>query len=150
LFDAVAALIGLRQNVEFEGQSAMDLEFAIGNVKTNEAYPLRIVESGPSIMLDWSPLVEAILWDRAHGAGVGEIAARFHNALAESVIAIAARAGRAQVALSGGCFQNRYLLERIVTRLREESFQPYWHRRVPPNDGGIALGQIAAAWREHS
>jgi hydrogenase maturation protein HypF len=52
------------------------------------------------------------------------------------------------VALTGGCFQNRYLLERTVTRLAAEKFQPYWHQRVPTNDGGIALGQVMAAWRE--
>lgn len=150
LFDAVAALVGLRRVNEFEGQAAMDLEFALEGIKTDEAYPLRINDAEPAaIVLDWSSLVEAILWDRAHGATTGEIAARFHNALAEGVVAVAMRAGRSHVALSGGCFQNRYLLERTVTRLRCEGFQPYWHRFVPPNDGGIALGQIAAAWRRN-
>jgi hydrogenase maturation protein HypF len=150
LFDAVAALVGLRQTCEFEGQAAMDLEFAIRDIKTSEAYPLRIidVDSAPMV-LDWFPTISAVLWDCAHGASVGEISARFHNALAEAIIAIAMRAGRSRVALSGGCFQNRYLLERTVTRLREECFQPHWHRLVPPNDGGIALGQIAATWRKH-
>jgi len=150
LFDAVAALVGLRQICEFEGQAAMDLEFAIGNIKTNEAYPLRIVDVEPAPMvLDWFPTVSAILWDRSHGASIGEISARFHNALAETLVATAMRSGQSHVALSGGCFQNRYLLERSITRLRDEGFQPHWHRLVPPNDGGIALGQIAAAWRKH-
>ncbi len=166
LFDAVAALISLRQRVEFEGQAAMDLEFALEGVKTNEAYPLRImmgeVPSGleqilltgskadnlkPTMVLDWFPLMEAVLSDRRSFAAAGEISARFHNALAEGVIAVAKKTGQARVVLSGGCFQNRYLTERTITRLREEGFQPYWHRRVPPNDGGIALGQIAAVRR---
>jgi hydrogenase maturation protein HypF len=166
LFDAVAALIGLRQSVEFEGQAAMDLEFAIEGVKTNEAYPWRLtigeLPSGleqifltgsqddnlkPPLVLDWLPLMEAILADRRSLAAPGEISARFHNALAEGVIAVAKKTDQSRVVLSGGCFQNRYLTERTITRLRQEGFQPYWHRRVPPNDGGIALGQVAAVRR---
>jgi hydrogenase maturation protein HypF len=149
LFDAVAAFAGLRHISEFEGQAAMDLEFALENVKTDEAYPLPVTERNNSPMvLDWFPLLEAIVWDRKGGAAAGEISARFHNALVESIVATANRAGQARVALSGGCFQNRYLLERTIMRLREEGFQPFWHRQVPSNDGGIALGQIAAAWRK--
>ena len=79
---------------------------------------------------------------------IGEISIKFHNALAESIVAVARRLGFERVALSGGCFQNRYLTERTVHRLRAGGFRPYWHQRVPPNDGGIALGQaVGAAWR---
>jgi len=148
LFDAVAALTGVRQFTEFEGQAAMDLEFALEKVKTEEAYPLRVVRgktSSPAVF-DWSPLVEAILRDRERGVPPGEISARFHNAMAEGIVAVAHLAGQPRIALSGGCFQNRYLLERTILRLRNEGFQPSWHRRVPTNDGGIALGQIVAAW----
>ncbi len=60
------------------------------------------------------------------------------------IVAVAERVGEPRVVLSGGCFQNRVLTERAVGRLREAGFRPYWHQRVPPNDGGIALGQIAA------
>jgi hydrogenase maturation protein HypF len=70
--------------------------------------------------------------------------AKFHNTLAEIIIAVAQRVGQPQVALSGGCFQNRYLTERTALRLEQEGFRPYWHQRIPPNDGGIALGQIIA------
>jgi hydrogenase maturation protein HypF len=73
------------------------------------------------------------------------IAAKFHNGLAEAAVEVARRIGENRVVLSGGCFQNRCLTERVVHRLREEGFRPYWHQRVPPNDGGIALGQIAVA-----
>jgi len=76
---------------------------------------------------------------------VGRIAARFHNGLVEGMVAVARQVGRERVLLTGGCMQNRYLTERAVRRLREESFRPYWHQRVPPNDGGIALGQVLAA-----
>jgi hydrogenase maturation protein HypF len=149
LFDGVAALIGLRQLSEFEGQAAMDLEFLAEEIETREAYPLRISDAKSPTILDWRPLLEAILWDREHSATAGEISARFHNALVEGIVAIAHRAGQSAVALSGGCFQNRYLLERTITRLRDEGFRPFWHRHVPPNDGGIALGQIVAARRNH-
>jgi hydrogenase maturation protein HypF len=90
-------------------------------------------------------MVTALLKDKEGGTGPAVIAARFHNGLAESVVEVARRTGENRVVLSGGCFQNRYLTERVVRRLREEGFRPYWHQRVPPNDGGIALGQIAVA-----
>ncbi len=90
-------------------------------------------------------MIPAILADVRAGISVAEISAKFHNALAEAVVAVANHFGEPRMVLSGGCFQNRYLTERTVTRLRAENFQPYWHQRVPPNDGGIALGQIFAA-----
>ena len=68
--------------------------------------------------------------------------------LAEAIIAVAKRLGQPRVVLSGGCFQNRYLTESTVQRLQEEGFRPYWHQRIPPNDGGIALGQVVAALRQ--
>jgi hydrogenase maturation protein HypF len=92
-------------------------------------------------------MIRAILADLARAAPISQISARFHNALAETIITVAKDVGQPRVVLSGGCFQNRYLTERTVHRLREEGFQPYWHQRVPPNDGGIALGQIVAALR---
>ena len=92
-------------------------------------------------------MIEAILVDVQQGVGVGIISARFHNALAESIVAVAKRVGQNRVVLSGGCFQNRYLTERAVRRLQAEGSRPYWHQRVPPNDGGIALGQVVAALR---
>jgi hydrogenase maturation protein HypF len=90
-------------------------------------------------------MIEAILSDVQKGVASGRISAKFHNALAEAVVAVAKKVGEQRVVLSGGCFQNRYLSERVVRRLQAEGFQPYWHQRVPPNDGGIALGQIVAA-----
>ena len=148
LFDAVASLVNLRQQIRFEGQAAMELEFALEGVKTDESYPMSLVTRHPSLLLDWSPMIEAILADVKHGVSAGEISAKFHNALVEAVVTVAKHVGESRVVLSGGCFQNRYLTERTVKRLREEKFQPYWHQRVPTNDGGIALGQIIAARRE--
>lgn len=155
LFDAVASLTGLRQQMRFEGQAAMELEFALEGIETDEAYELPIANRrSPTVtgaeaplILDWAEMVAAILDDVQRGVSIGEISAKFHNTLAEAIVTVANRTGAQRVALSGGCFQNRYLTERAVTRLREEGFQPYWHQRVPPNDGGIALGQVVAARR---
>jgi hydrogenase maturation protein HypF len=90
-------------------------------------------------------MVRALLKDVEKGTGASAIAAKFHNGLIEAAVSVARKAGEERVVLSGGCFQNRYLTEHLVERLQEEGFRPYWHQRVPPNDGGIALGQIAAA-----
>ena len=93
-------------------------------------------------------MIEALLADLKRGLAVSQISARFHNALAEAIVAVARQIGQQRVVLSGGCFQNRYLTERTIRRLQEEGFRPYWHQRVPPNDGGIALGQVVAALRQ--
>jgi hydrogenase maturation protein HypF len=151
LFDGVAALAGFRQKAAFEGQAAMELEFSLNGVETGEAYPFKITEALQSadapFILDWQPVIEGVLADLKRGVPAGEISAKFHNALAEAIILAARRVGQRQVALTGGCFQNRYLTERAVKRLEQEGFRAYWHQRVPPNDGGIALGQILAARR---
>jgi len=88
--------------------------------------------------------------DSSAGASSSSIAAKFHNTLVEMIVAMAKRVGEEQIVLTGGCFQNRYLIERTIQRLRAEGFRPYWHQQIPPNDGGIALGQIMAALREIS
>jgi len=147
LFDAVASLINLRQQMRFEGQTAMELEFALDGIETNESYNLSLVTRHSSLILDWAPMIEVILSDVQNGAAGGKISAKFHNGLAEAVVAVAKQTGERRVVLSGGCFQNRYLTERTVRRLQAEGFHSYWHQRVPPNDGGIALGQIVAALR---
>jgi hydrogenase maturation protein HypF len=143
LFDAVAAIIGLRQKVRFEGQAPMELEFAIGDNTSDEHYPFELRDK----IVDWELSIRAILVDMLNGANVSDIAIKFHNTLVETIIAVAKSVNEKQVALSGGCFQNKYLTERAIARLREEGFTPYWHRLVPPNDNGIALGQIMAALR---
>jgi hydrogenase maturation protein HypF len=145
LFDAVASLIGLRQQSSFEGQAAMEIEFAV-QAGIDEAYPFSLGDDSP-IVINWEPAIRGILEDKRSGKSAGVISAKFHNMLAEAIVAIARKLGEPKVVLSGGCFQNRYLTERTIDRLRQESFRPYWHQRIPPNDGGIALGQVAAvAW----
>jgi hydrogenase maturation protein HypF len=166
LFDAVASLAGLRHQVRFEGQAAMELEFALADCDTGDAYPLTVANCPPEetshrlpvtnhqapsptepILLDWFPIIHAILADLKQQIPQCEISARFHNSLVEGIVSVAKLVGQEQVVLSGGCFQNRYLTERAVQRLQQEGFRPYWHQRVPPNDGGIALGQVVAALR---
>ncbi|MBM3890269.1 MAG: carbamoyltransferase HypF, partial [Verrucomicrobia bacterium] len=145
LFDAVAALIGLRQTIRHEGQAAMDLEFAADGAGEEEAYPFDVRDESTGMVIDWEPMIRAILDDVSVAAPASRMAAKFHNALAEMIVAVARRVGLERVALSGGCFQNRILTERAVQRLAQEGHKPYWHQRVPPNDGGIALGQAVAA-----
>ena len=147
LFDAIAAIIGLRQRMTFEGQAAMDLEFAAATTETEARYPLPLTANGDTLQLDWAAMIELILAEIEAGVCVEFIAAKFHNTLAEGIVTVATRFNREFVVLSGGCFQNQYLLEQTITRLRQAGFQPFWHHRIPTNDGGIALGQIAAAQR---
>ena len=101
-----------------------------------------------ALVVDWRPTVAAILDDLGRGVPAGTIAARFHDTLAGVIVAVARRAAEPRVVLTGGCFQNRHLTERAVTRLEAAGFKPYWHQRVPPNDGGIALGQIVVAMKQ--
>jgi hydrogenase maturation protein HypF len=159
LFDAVASLVNLRHLVRHEGQAAMELEFALEETQTDESYPVFDAVSGqvsqsesrgenkPAISLDWSATIHALLDDLKQQVPINQISARFHNTLVETIVSIAERAGQERVVLTGGCFQNRYLTERAVKRLQQEGFRPYWHQRVPPNDGGISLGQVIGALR---
>ena len=153
LFDAVGALTGIRQRASFEGQAAMMLEFAQDGTKTDKCYPFAVTDitseaAPPKCILDFKPMVLAIVDDLRARVAIREISAAFHNTLTEMIVTIALNAGEKQVILTGGCFQNKTLLERTIERLLAEGFQPHWHQSIPPNDGGIALGQIMAAIRE--
>jgi hydrogenase maturation protein HypF len=145
LFDAVASILGVRHQVTFEGQAAMELEFALGQ-EDDGCYGFAIDEKD-TLVIDWEPMVRQILADLEQRVPIGRITARFHNTLVEVIVEVACRIGEEKLVLTGGCFQNGYLAERAVRRLEAEGFRPYWHQRVPPNDGGIALGQIFAAVR---
>jgi hydrogenase maturation protein HypF len=155
IFDAVASLSGLRQVMNFEGQAAMELEFAIGSEKTEESYPFAVKKTAPEgpadiqapVIVDWEPMILAVLQDIKDEIPLARISIKFHNTLVEAIVEVARRVSEPRVVLTGGCFQNKYLLEHAVHRLEVEGFRPYWHQRIPPNDGGIALGQIVAASR---
>jgi hydrogenase maturation protein HypF len=141
LFDGAAALLNICQQATYEGEAAAALEYQIGAVATDAVYPFELRAD----VLDWEPMIRHILADMAEGVSSHVISAQFHNTLVEMIAAVAQRVGEPQVALTGGCFQNRYLQERAIARLRMMGFKPYWHHQVPPNDGGIALGQMVVA-----
>jgi hydrogenase maturation protein HypF len=144
LFDAVAALLGIRDSVTYEGQAAIELEHAADPLETG-SYPVPYVAG----QLQVSVLVRSLADDLLNGAPVPGLAARFHNSLAAAVLTVceALRAEHAlsTVALSGGVFQNSLLLTRCLDRLEPAGFTVLTHRQVPPNDGGISLGQIPPA-----
>ncbi len=147
LFDAVAAVLGVRDRVTYEGQAAVELEQR-ADPHTRDAYPVRL-DGGQPFTADGADLVAAVVDDLRTGVDVPVIAARFHNSVGDLVVAGAVRVrettGLTTVALSGGVFQNLLLLERAVAGLEAEGFTPLVHHRVPPNDGGISLGQAAVA-----
>jgi len=149
LFDAIAAIIGLRQQNQFEGQAAMELESAIAGSQIDHHYPFRILNlTNASLLVDWTEMIQSILLDIKAGVSIDQLSAMFHNTLVEMIVAVAKRVEEPRVILTGGCFQNKYLTERTIQRLKIEGFQPYCHRSIPPNDGGIAIGQLIAALRQ--
>jgi hydrogenase maturation protein HypF len=170
LFDAVASLLGLCQINHYEGQAAMALEMcAAGGAQTDAYYDFRITETEP-LIIDWQLMLEQLLADidnpainkpfglspstssgrtelksRANNQGnQALIANKFHNTLAEIILAVAKRAGEQVIVLSGGCFQNALLVEKSVGKLKTAGFTVYCHEKIPPNDGGLAVGQLYA------
>lgn len=144
LFDGIAALIGLQQRISFEGQAAIMLEHSADSIE-KKAYPLVFHQSASALQLDWHPLVEAVLDDLRHQVEKPIMATRFHLALVQALLAVAQVIGEAKVILTGGCFQNRFLTEKAKQQLEKNGFEVFLHCQVPPNDGGISLGQIAVA-----
>ena len=145
LFDAIAALLGLCDVMSFEGQAAATLQVAAETVPAQAPYPLPLVPDGDGLVAEWAPLLDAVLADHAAGVSVALIAARFHAALAALVPVVAARVGAARVVLAGGCFQNRRLLDETRAALDHAGLAAFWPQRLPPGDGGLAVGQAAVA-----
>jgi hydrogenase maturation protein HypF len=150
LFDGFASLSGLRQSTSYEGQTAAEFEWAADGVTAQRPYDFPLIagaaKDSPWIV-DWKPALDGMLADRRRGAPAGVLSAAFHDGLAAALVAVARQIGEHRVILTGGCFQNARLTESAVAALRAAGHEPIWHRRVPPNDGGIALGQAAwAAW----
>jgi hydrogenase maturation protein HypF len=147
LFDAVTSIIGLRHEVNFEGQAPIELE--MGSLSgVDEVYPFEIHSGDPS-QVDMRPAIAAIVGDAQKRLEPGFIAAKFHNSLIAVVLQVCRelrkREGLKQVCLSGGCFQNMLLLEGVLRALGAAGFEVYRHHRVSPNDGGISLGQAVVA-----
>ncbi len=147
LFDAVAALLGIRNEVIYEGQAAIEMEI-LADTHNARVYPFSMEGDKPTL-LHVHPMMRAIVQDLQQGISIAQIAGNFHWTIAEMLAATCVRVrqhtGLQTVALSGGVFQNRLLLERLVAVLEQQAFQVYTNRRVPPNDGGLALGQLAIA-----
>ncbi|MDH5679471.1 MAG: carbamoyltransferase HypF [Nitrospinota bacterium] len=148
MFDAASALVGIRSKITFEGQAALELEMALEN-PVEEGYPMGVVENDGLPILDFYPVFQALVEDVIREKPTEFIAARFHQAVVQGAATMAMRlkkqTGLDRVFLSGGVFQNRYVSDRLGQRLREDGFTVFRHRRVPPNDGGIALGQALIA-----
>jgi hydrogenase maturation protein HypF len=147
LFDAVAAIIGSRDSVNFEGQAAIELE-QLANPSEYSAYDMAVPSDEPFV-IDRKQAVRAVVDDLHAMVPKETIAARFHNTLAKLIIAVCRRIRSLRqldvVALSGGVFQNMFLLERTLTGLEANSFRVLTHHRVPCNDSGISFGQTAIA-----
>lgn len=144
LFDALSSLLGIRSEINYEGQAAVELEAAVDRSCT-ESYAFRI----ESEVIDASNVFRSAVEDLLNGITASIISARFHNAVAGLILSIAERIREDQkltrVALSGGVFQNQFLLEKTCGLLRARGFQVLTHSRVPTNDGGISFGQAAVA-----
>lgn len=150
LFDALASLLRLTHASRYEGEAAQRLEWAAWRAwQRGEPSPidplgaLVLAERDPGLEVDWQPFLESLL-DRDPGLPSDGWALAWHRALAGMAAAVARRLLPERVLLTGGCFQNRLLTELTVAALRADGFNVYWHQRIPPNDGGIALGQAAA------
>ncbi|HEX2741142.1 MAG TPA: carbamoyltransferase HypF [Rubrobacter sp.] len=152
LFDAVAALVGVpgSQRTTYEGQAAIELELA-ANGRTKQAYPFRLRPEHDAWIVETHEVIAAVFEDLLRGCPTSEISASFHRTMAEMVAAVCEELrkadGASAVALSGGTFQNMMLLKQTIELLEEKQFVVYTHRRVPANDGGIALGQAILADR---
>jgi hydrogenase maturation protein HypF len=149
LFDAFAALCGLRQQASYEGQAAAELEWAAEGLASGRSYEIVLREAADraGIVLDWQTALESALADLRGGTAPGLVSEALHSGLAAGIAAVAARVGQRRVILAGGCFQNLRLTEAAVAALGAAGHEPIFHRRIPPNDGGIALGQaVWAAW----
>src|SRR5579859_74971 len=151
LFDAVAALVGLRGTVNFEAQAAIELEMAGRDSGSEVAYPLDLNLRGATWEIGTKPLFDWLLKDIRQQTSVADISRKFHNGLALVFVDVAERIRDRtelnRVCLSGGCFLNALLLETMIAEMKERSFEVFFHTEVPAGDGGISLGQAVIAGR---
>ncbi len=148
LFDAAAALLGLRSEARFEGQAAMDLEMA-ADPAVDRSYPVEVSTSGETWIIEPAPVIRGVVEDVRAGRPAAEIAGAFHRAVCDMILEVAARTfrqtGVRRVALTGGVFQNRLLTEQTAAALSARGFEVLLHRQTPCNDGSLSLGQAAIA-----
>jgi hydrogenase maturation protein HypF len=149
LFDAVASILDICHSSDYEGHAPILLEQAIGKTITDERYPICFVKEKDRYIFDWEPMILTILEDIKAGISRSIISAKFHNTLAYIIVFAVKWSGEKKVVLSGGCFQNKYLLERTIQELEKETdISVFTQSKVPMNDGGISLGQITAVLEE--
>jgi hydrogenase maturation protein HypF len=148
LFDAVAALCGIRPTVNYEGQAAIELEAACEDTERS-AYAIELAPEGELLRLDPREMIQNVVRDLAAGAEVGQVSARFHRGVAEATVsacsALAEAAGTDRVVLAGGVFQNRRLLEGVMDGLQRLGLRVLLPQRLPIGDGAISYGQAAVA-----
>jgi hydrogenase maturation protein HypF len=145
LFDTVASLVGIRQVVAYEAQAAIELEGMSRDAGCGTTtYQFTIDTTQAPAVIDPAPVVAAVIADVRSGVDAGVVGARFHRAVADLIVLLATTVATdaPTIALSGGVFQNSFLLRLTLRALRNEGFEVITHRFVPPNDGGIALGQL--------
>jgi hydrogenase maturation protein HypF len=151
LFDAVAGLLGVRSAIDYEAQAAIELEMLARDSPDERAYSLPLAGDADGWVLDTRPLIEDIVREMDQRVDPSTISRRFHLALvrsfADAAVRVRASRGIDRVCLSGGSFNNRLLLEGLVSRLGGAGFQVFTHRAVPSGDGGLALGQAVIASR---
>ena len=140
LFDGVASILELCDVNQYEGHAAMLLENSAAESETTDFYDFEITEN----IIDWQPIIEQLLIDKTTES-TRYCAAKFHNTLAKISVVIAQRTKQKNIVLSGGCFQNALLTKKVFAELTTANFTVYTHQNVPPNDGGLALGQLYAA-----
>jgi hydrogenase maturation protein HypF len=149
LFDAVSALAGIREYVNYEAQAAMELEAAIDDAGEDTGYPFAIREEGTGWIIDTRPLFLALAQDLREGVPPGILSYRFHlgfvDVLARVADLVRGRTGLERICLSGGSFQNCFLSQHLQKRLEQQGFQVFAHAEVPCGDGGISLGQAMVA-----
>ncbi|PIE03174.1 MAG: carbamoyltransferase HypF [Acidobacteria bacterium] len=144
LFDGVASILDLCHINGHEGQAPQAMELAARLAKNTVSFDLPVLATKNFHFLDWRSMIRK-MFDQVHGSGIASIdslAAGFHSALADGIVKIARLSDRKEVCLSGGCFQNRLLSELAIQKLEADGFKVYWHRVIPPNDGGISTGQL--------
>jgi hydrogenase maturation protein HypF len=151
LFDAVSALAGLRRTVSYEGQAALALEMCIDHTQSLPPYSFELVEEEQQLLVQPQSMTRELVADLQQGRGAGYVSLRFHLGLAEAILQVCqkvrVRHGAVPVALSGGVFQNVFLTRQVRKLLQEADFEVLVQRQVPPNDGGLALGQAVIAGR---
>ncbi|RJP66231.1 MAG: carbamoyltransferase HypF [Ignavibacteriales bacterium] len=147
IFDGVSLMLGLAGKSSFEGQAAMALEFAVDENESG-SYSIEFLLED-KIIIDWRPMIIEIVEDINKNIAASGIAAKFHNTLAEIIFKVAEQVGEKNLILSGGCFQNKYLMDRIIRTGKEKKLNVYRHHEIPTNDGGVSAGQIMYYLKYH-